>query len=90
MLIRTQPDTLMVPQAAVGSSQLGKYLYVIGDGSKVEMRQVTLGPVEGEKVAILDGIQAHDKVITGNLQKIGPGMPVQALPPQEKQAAAGH
>ena len=90
VLIRTQPDTLMVPQVAVGSSQLGKYLYVIGDGSKVEMRQVTLGPVEGEKIAILDGIQAHDKVITVNLHKIGPGMPVQALPPQEKQADAGH
>jgi multidrug efflux system membrane fusion protein len=89
VLIREQPDTLMVPQVAVGSSQLGKYLYVIGGGSKVEMRQVTLGPVEGEKVAILDGIQAHDKIITGNLQKIGPGMPVQPLPPQEKQADAG-
>jgi multidrug efflux system membrane fusion protein len=90
VLIRQQPDTLMVPQVAVGSSQLGKYLYVIGDGSKVEMRQVTLGPVDGEKVAVLAGIQAHDKIITGNLQKIGPGMPVQPLPPQEKQADAGH
>jgi multidrug efflux system membrane fusion protein len=90
VLIREQPDTLMVPQVAVGSSQLGKYLYVIGEGSKVEMRQVTLGPTEGEKVAVLDGIQAHDRVITGNLQKIGPGMPVQPLPPQEKQADAGH
>jgi membrane fusion protein, multidrug efflux system len=90
VLIREQPDTLMVPQVAVGSSQLGKYLYVIGDGSKVEMRQVTLGPIDGEKVAILDGIQAHDTVITGNLQKIGPGMPVQPLPPQAKQADAGH
>jgi multidrug efflux system membrane fusion protein len=90
VLIREQPDTLMVPQVAVGSSQLGKYLYVIGDSGKVEMRQVTLGPINGEKVAVLDGIQAHDKVITGNLQKIGPGMPVQPLPPQEKQADAGH
>jgi multidrug efflux system membrane fusion protein len=90
VLIREQPDTLMVPQVAVGSSQLGKYLYVIGDGSKVVMRQVTLGPIDGEKVAILEGIQAHDKVITGNLQKIGPGMSVQPLPPQEKQADAGH
>jgi multidrug efflux system membrane fusion protein len=89
VMIREQPDTLMVPQVAVGSSQLGKYLYVIGNGSKVEMRQVTLGPVDGEKVAVLDGIQANDKVITGNLQKIGPGMPVQPLPPQEKQADAG-
>jgi multidrug efflux system membrane fusion protein len=90
VMIREQPDTLMVPQVAVGSSQLGKYLYVIGDSSKVEMRQVTLGPIVGEKVAVLDGIKADDKIIPGNLQKIGPGMPVQVLSPQEKQANAGH
>ena len=88
VLIREQPDTLMVPQVAVGSSQLGKYLYVVGAGSKVEMRPVTLGPIEGEKVAVLTGIQPSDKVITGNLQKIGPGLPVQPLPQQRREAHA--
>jgi membrane fusion protein, multidrug efflux system len=90
VLIREQPDTLMVPQVAVGSSQLGKYLYVVGAGSKVEMRQVKLGPVEGEKIAVLTGIQAGDKVITGNLQKIGPGLAVQPLPEQRREASAGN
>lgn len=88
VLIREQPDTLMVPQIAVGSSQLGKYLYVVGAASKVEMRQVTLGPIEGEKIAVLSGIQRGDKVITGNLQKIGPGLPVQPLTQQRREAQA--
>lgn len=80
VLVRQQPDTLMVPQIAVGSSQLGKFLYVVGDGSKVELRQITLGPSDGDHVAVLDGIRRDDMIITGNLQKIGPGMPVQPLP----------
>src|SRR5206468_1383678 len=88
VLIREQPDTLMVPQVAVGSSQLGKYLYVVGDGSKVEMRPVTLGPIEGEKIAVLTGIKPSDKVITGNLQKIGPGLPVQPLTQAQRDAHA--
>jgi multidrug efflux system membrane fusion protein len=88
VLVREQPDTLMVPQIAVGSSQLGKYLYVVGEGSKVELRQVTLGPADGDHVAVLDGIRPGDMVITGNLQKIGPGMPVQPLP--GRQAAGTH
>lgn len=88
VLIREQPDTLMVPQVAVGSSQLGKYLYVIGAGSKVEMRPVTLGPIEGEKIAVLTGIQPSDKVITGNLQKIGPGLQVQPLTQAQRDAHA--
>jgi multidrug efflux system membrane fusion protein len=88
VLIREQPDTLMVPQVAVGSSQLGKYLYVVGAGSKVEMRPVTLGPIDGGKIAVLTGIQAGDKVITGSLQKIGPGLQVQPLAQQREANAA--
>ncbi|CCV08989.1 Efflux transporter, RND family, MFP subunit [Mesorhizobium metallidurans STM 2683] len=81
--IKQQPDALMVPQAALGSSQLGKYLYVLGKGNTVDQRIVSLGPVNGDQVAILSGVAEGDQVITGNLQKIGPGMPVSPLPQQK-------
>jgi multidrug efflux system membrane fusion protein len=86
--VKDQPDALLVPQVAVGSSQMGKYLYVVGDGNKVERRPVTLGPVEAEHVSVLTGIGMNDKVITGNLQKIGPGALVQPLPQTARQANA--
>lgn len=78
--IKQQPDALMVPQTALGSSQLGKYLYVVGKGNTVDQRIVSLGPTNGDLVAISSGVSEGDKVITGNLQKIGPGMPVSPLP----------
>jgi multidrug efflux system membrane fusion protein len=34
--VADQPDTLLVPQVAVGSSQLGKYVYVVGHGDKAK------------------------------------------------------
>jgi multidrug efflux system membrane fusion protein len=34
------------------------------------------------------GIKESDLVITGNLQKIGPGAPVQPLPPAQAQSDA--
>lgn len=77
--LRDQPDALLVPQVAVGSSQLGKYVMVAGEGDKVEQRPVVLGPSEGALVAVLKGVGESDRVITGNLQKIGPGMPVKPL-----------
>ncbi len=86
--VKDQPDALLVPQVAVGSSQMGKYLYVVGDGNKVERRGVTLGPIEAEHVSVLTGIAENDKVITGNLQKIGPGDLVQHLPQTARQANA--
>ena len=77
--LREQPDALLVPQVAVGASQLGKYVMVVGAGDKVEQRPVTLGPTQGSLIAVLKGVGADDRVITGNLQKIGPGMPVKPL-----------
>ncbi|UVK54078.1 efflux RND transporter periplasmic adaptor subunit [Mesorhizobium sp. AR02] len=78
--IKQQPDALMVPQTALGSSQLGKYLYVVGKGNTVDQRLVSIGPTSGDLVAILSGVSEGDQVITGNLQKIGPGMPISPLP----------
>jgi membrane fusion protein, multidrug efflux system len=79
---RTEPDALMVPQAALGSSQLGKYVYVVGKDNKVDQRLVSLGPSDGNLVAVRHGVTADDQVISGNLQKIGPGAVVQPLPAQ--------
>ncbi|MFB9983571.1 efflux RND transporter periplasmic adaptor subunit [Mesorhizobium kowhaii] len=78
--VKQQADALMVPQTALGSSQLGKYLYVVGKGNTVDQRLVSLGPTSGDQVAILTGVAEGDQVITGNLQKIGPGMPISPLP----------
>jgi multidrug efflux system membrane fusion protein len=82
LLLGEEPDALMVPQAALGSSQLGKFVFVVGEGSKVEQRPVSPGRSHGDLVAILNGVGEGEQVITGNLQKIGPGMPVQPLPPK--------
>jgi multidrug efflux system membrane fusion protein len=78
--ISEQPDALMVPQAALGSSQFGKYVYVVGKGNVVEQRIVSLGPVQGDLVALSSGVAEGDQVIAGNLQKIFPGAPVQPMP----------
>jgi multidrug efflux system membrane fusion protein len=80
--IRTEPDALLVPQAALGSSQLGKYVYVVGKDNKVDQRLVSLGPTDGNLVMVRNGVSPDDQVISGNLQKIGPGAVVQPLPAQ--------
>src|ERR1700716_4452647 len=80
--VRDEPDALLVPQIALGSSQLGKYVYVVGPDSKAEQKIVTLGPTEGDSVSVT-GLAENDRVITGNLQKIGPGSPVSPIAQKE-------
>lgn len=82
------PNALLVPQTAIGSSQLGKYVYVVGPKNVAEQKLVTLGPSDGDLVSV-SGLDEKDLVITGNLQKIGPGSPVQPLTAPPPQASKG-
>jgi multidrug efflux system membrane fusion protein len=84
--VRDAADALLVPQTAVGASQLGKYVYVVNADSKAEQKLVTLGPTDGALVSVT-GLAESDRVITGNLQKIGPGSPVAPIVPKEASAA---
>ena len=34
----------MAPLAALGSNQMGKFVYVVGAGDKAELRPLELGP----------------------------------------------
>jgi multidrug efflux system membrane fusion protein len=82
--IRDEPDAFMAPQTALGSSQMGKFVYVVGAGDKAERRLLTLGPMDGDLVSVTKGLSEGDRVIVGNLQKIGPGSPVKPLPQEQK------
>lgn len=79
------PNALMVPQTAIGSSQLGKYVYIVDAHNVAQQKLVTLGPSEGDLISVT-GVDEKDLIITGNLQKIGPGTPVQPLTGPSPQA----
>jgi multidrug efflux system membrane fusion protein len=78
--IRDEPDAFMAPQTALGSNQMGKFVYVVGADKKAELRLLTLGPMDGDLVSVTKGLSEGDRIIVGNLQKIGPGSPVKPLP----------
>jgi membrane fusion protein, multidrug efflux system len=78
--IRDEPDAVMAPQTALGSNQMGKFVYVVDAGDKAELRLLTLGPTDGDLVSVVKGLSEGERIIVGNLQKIGPGSPVKPLP----------
>src|SRR5260370_20495642 len=69
-------DALVVPQAALGSSQIGKFVYVMGADNKADQRYLSLGPTEGALVVVTKGLTERDRIITGNLQKLSAGKSV--------------
>ena len=81
-----RPDAIVVPQRAVLENSKGKFVYVVGAGSKAEARPVEAGAWTNDGWVIDSGLKPGERVITDGVMKIGPGAPVQVTDPN---AAAG-
>jgi RND family efflux transporter MFP subunit len=78
-------DSLLVPDAALGSDQGGRYLLVVGKDDVVEQRKVTIGPRVGELRVIDSGLKPHDRVVVAGVLRAIPG---QKVDPQLQTVAA--
>jgi membrane fusion protein (multidrug efflux system) len=72
-------DALLVPMQGIARDAKGDTsAMVVGKDNKVEVRPVKVSRALGSKWLVEDGLKPGDKVIVEGLQKIQPGMPVQA------------
>ncbi|SES71238.1 membrane fusion protein, multidrug efflux system [Nitrosomonas marina] len=69
-------DVFLLPQVAVMTSDLGRYVYVIENDNVVAARQITIGEWIGKDWIILDGLHPGDQVVINNLIRLSPGMVV--------------
>jgi RND family efflux transporter MFP subunit len=81
-----QQNALLVPDAALGADQGGRYVLVVNSENVVEQRKVTTGPLDGELRVIEAGLKPDDKVVIGGLLKAIPG---QKVDPQAKKIESG-
>jgi RND family efflux transporter MFP subunit len=69
-------NSLLVPDAAIGSDQGGRYLLVVGKDDLVEQRKVTIGPRVGELRVIESGLKPEDRVVVAGILRAIPGQKV--------------
>jgi RND family efflux transporter MFP subunit len=80
-----EKPALLVPDAALGSDQGGRYLLIVNAQNVVEQRKVETGSLEGELRVIASGLKAEDRVIVDGLLRAIPG---QTIDPRMQTAAA--
>jgi len=74
-----RPQGLLVPQQGIARDPRGNATaLVVGKDGKVENRVVQASRTIGDKWLVDGGLVAGDRVIVEGLQKVQPGMPVQA------------
>jgi multidrug efflux system membrane fusion protein len=76
LLVDTLKGAVVVPASAIQHGAPGDYLFLLGAENKVSVRVVKLGPADGERVAVLSGLQAGDRVVTQGTDKLKDGTQV--------------
>jgi RND family efflux transporter MFP subunit len=83
--VQQEQTALLVPDAALGSDQGGRYVLVVNKDDMVEQRKVEIGPTVGELRVIDRGLQPDDRVVVAGVLRAIPG---QKVDPQTQAAAA--
>jgi RND family efflux transporter MFP subunit len=77
-------DALQIPDAAVGTDQARKFVYVVEQDNSVKQAYVTLGPVFDELRVVKEGLTPDSRVVVNGLMRVRPGIKVT---PSEEGAA---
>jgi RND family efflux transporter MFP subunit len=84
-----QADALLVPDAALGSDQGGRYVLVVNKDNVVEQRIVTVGPLVADLRVIDSGLKPDDRVVIAGVLRAIPGQQVDPQAPTAATATTG-
>src|SRR6516162_6821063 len=76
LLVNTLEDTDIVPTAAIQHGAPGAFVFVVKPDRIASVRQVKLGPGDGQHIAVLDGLQPGDKVVVDGSDRLREGAKV--------------
>ncbi|MDX9874809.1 MAG: efflux RND transporter periplasmic adaptor subunit [Spongiibacteraceae bacterium] len=80
--VRLRLDTLegavVLPAAAVQYGSRGPYVYAIVDG-RAQLRLVKIGEVSGDRIAIVDGVEAGEQVVLEGVERLRDGVEVRIV-----------
>jgi RND family efflux transporter MFP subunit len=71
-------EALLVPDMAIGSEQIRKFVFVVGPDHTVGQKFVTLGELHGN-LRVVKGVDENDDIIVNGLMRARPGVKVTPL-----------
>lgn len=75
-----QSNAVLIPDASIGTDQLGRYVYIVNDSAIVETRRVETGQLIDDTLRqIKSGLTPNDRYVVNALLKVRPGMTVNPI-----------
>lgn len=75
---RDEHEVVLIDDAAIGTDQSHKFVYVVDADGKAQYRDVELGGLHDGLRIVHEGLTAADRIVTHGLQRVRPGEPVTA------------
>jgi membrane fusion protein, multidrug efflux system len=88
LLLDVMHNAITIPTSALERGSGGLFVYVVQPDNTAAVRNIKTGPTEGEKVAVTDGLQVGEVVVTSGADRLRDGSKVE-LPGDNPQPAAG-
>ena len=82
LLLDVMHNAIVIPTSALERGASGLFVYVVQPDHTVQVRNIKTGPTEGEKVAVTDGLQIGETVVTSGADRLRDGSTVE-LPGEE-------
>jgi multidrug efflux system membrane fusion protein len=77
VLVDTLQDAIVVPTAAIQIGAPGSYVYVVNSDSTVSVRVIKPGAIDGERAAVLSGLELGETVVSDGVDRLYDGAKVQ-------------
>jgi multidrug efflux system membrane fusion protein len=74
LLVDVIHDAVVMPSSAVQRGAPGTFVYLVNPNNTVSVRQVDLGPVDGERVVVRKGLALDDRVVVDGADKLRDGI----------------
>jgi len=88
ILVDVLQDATLIPTAAVQRGAPGTFVYLVKSDNSVTVQTVTLGPVDGERVAVRSGLAPGARVVIDGADKLREGALVEVRDSAPEQATA--
>jgi membrane fusion protein, multidrug efflux system len=76
LTLKSQPNAIVIPTAALQTSQQGTYVYVVNQDLTAQPQPVKIGWTVGEETVIASGLQPGQRVVTDGQLRLTPGAKV--------------
>jgi RND family efflux transporter MFP subunit len=80
-------EALLVPDAAIGSEQIRKFVYVVDAENTVRQKYLELGSLQGNLRVVRSGLEPNDRVVVNGLMRARAGAKVTPMTEEEVKAA---